>query len=96
MNTNLRLRLGLEDINVTKEVKFFGLDLNYILTLTNLVDKIVKKNIKSNFIVYLYKRMVRPLYIYANANWANVTKTDLKMIQKEQNKAIRLAYNLLM
>ena len=32
--------------------------------------------------------------MYANAAWANVTKNDLNKIQREQNKAIRLAYNL--
>ena len=52
------------------------------------------KNIKSNINMYLYKTMVRPLYMYANAAWANVTKSDLNNIQREQNKAIRLAYNL--
>ena len=40
--------------------------------------------------------MERPLYMHVNAAWANVTKTDLNKIQKEQNKAIRLAYNLSM
>ena len=40
--------------------------------------------------------MVRSLYMYANKAWANVTKSDLNKIQNEQNKAIRLAYNLLM
>ena len=44
--------------------------------------------------MYLYKTMVRPLYMYANEALPNVTKTDLNKIQKEQNKAIRLAYNL--
>ena len=97
-----------EDINVSKEVKFLGLDLYYKLTWTNHVDKIVtkmqqrinmlrhlkSKNIKPNIIMYLYKTMVRPLYMYASAAWANVTKNDLNKIQREQNKAIRLAYNL--
>ena len=32
--------------------------------------------------------------MYANAAWANVTKNDLNKIKKEQNNAIRLAYNL--
>ena len=108
MNTNLRLRLGSEDINVSKEVRFFGLDLNHKLTWTNHVNKIVakmqrrinilrhlkSKRTKSNIIMYLYKTMVRPLYMYANAAWANVTKNDLNKIQREQNKAIRHAYNL--
>ena len=31
--------------------------------------------------------------MYANAAWANVTKSDFNKIQKEKNKAIRLAYN---
>ena len=31
---------------------------------------------------------------YANAAWANLTKSDLNKIHREQNKAIRLAYNL--
>ena len=44
--------------------------------------------------MYLYETMVRALYMYANAAWANVTKIDLNKIQREQNKAIRLAYNL--
>ena len=44
--------------------------------------------------MYLNKTMVRPLCINANAAWANVTKSDLFKIQKEQNKAIRLAYKL--
>ena len=52
------------------------------------------KNLKSNFLLYLYKTKVRPLYMYANAAWASLIKTDLSKIQKEQNKAIRLAYNL--
>ena len=38
--------------------------------------------------------MVRALYMYANAAWANVTKSDRNKIRREQNKAIRLAYNL--
>ena len=28
--------------------------------------------------------------MYANAAWANVTKTDLNKKQKEQNKPVRL------
>ena len=32
--------------------------------------------------------------MYANAAWANVTKSDLNKIQREQNKTIRFAYNL--
>ena len=43
LNTNLRLSLGSEDINVSKEVNFLGLDLNYNLTWTKHVDKIVAK-----------------------------------------------------
>ena len=38
--------------------------------------------------------MVRPLYMYAKAAWANVTKSDLNKIQREQNKAISFTYNL--
>ena len=38
--------------------------------------------------------MVRPLHMYANAAWAIVTKSDLNKIQREQNKAIKHAYNL--
>ena len=38
--------------------------------------------------------MIRPLYMYANAAWTNVPKFDPNKIQKEQNKAIGLAYNL--
>ena len=108
LNINLRLTLGSKDINVSKEVKFLGLDLNYKLTWTRQVNKIVaktqqrinmlrhqkSKNIKSNIIMYLHKTMVRPLHMYENAAWANVTKNDLNKIQREQNKAIRLAYNL--
>ena len=45
LNTNLRLSLGSEDINVSKEVKFLGLDLNYKLTWTNHVEKIEIKRI---------------------------------------------------
>ena len=30
--------------------------------------------------------MGRTLYMYANAAWANVIKTDLNKIQKEQKK----------
>ena len=108
MNKNLSLSFGSEEINVSREIKFLGLDLNYKLTRIKHVDKIVAKlkkktqhaktpkikNIKSNIIMYLYKTMVRPLYMYANAVWAYVTKSDLNKIQREQNKAIRLAYNL--
>ena len=43
---------------------------------------------------YLYKIIVRPLYRYANAAWANVTKTGLNKTQQEQNKAIKREYNL--
>ena len=110
LNTNLRLSLGSEDINVSKEVKFLGLDLNDKLTWTKHLDKIVvkmqqrinmlrhlkSKNIKSNIIMYLYKTMVRALYMYANAAWAKVTKIDLNKIKRDQNKTIRLAYNLTM
>ena len=32
--------------------------------------------------------------MYANAAWANLTKSNLNKIQREQNKAIRLAYSL--
>ena len=67
LNTNRRLSLGSEDINVSKEVKFLGLVLNYQLTWKNLVNKIVakmqrkiimlrhpkSKNIKNNIIYVL-------------------------------------------
>ena len=43
LNTNLRLSLESEDINVSKEVKFLELDLNYKLTWTKHVDEIVAK-----------------------------------------------------
>ena len=43
LNTNLRLSLGSEDINVSKKVKFLGLDLNDKLTWTKHLDKIVAK-----------------------------------------------------
>ena len=70
LSTNLRLNLGSEDINVSKEVKFFGLHVNYKLTWTNHVNKIVvkmqqrintlrnlkSKNVKYNIIMYLYKQ----------------------------------------
>ena len=52
-----------------------------------------EKNIKPNIIMYLFKTMVRPLYIYAKAAWAKVTKTDVNKIQKE-SKSIRNAYKL--
>ena len=32
--------------------------------------------------------------MYANAAWSNVTKRDFYKIQKEQNRTIRLSYNL--
>ena len=41
LSTNLRLNLGSEDINVSKEVKLLGLDFDYKLTWTNQVNKIV-------------------------------------------------------
>ena len=44
--------------------------------------------------MYLYKTILRPLYMYANAAWANLTRTHKNKIQKERNKAIRIAYNL--
>ena len=44
--------------------------------------------------MYLYKTMVRLLYMYAKAAWANVTKSDLNKIQREENKTKRLAYSL--
>ena len=104
----MRLRLESKDINVGKEVKFLGLDLNYKLTWTNHVNKKVTKmrqsikmlrnlqaeNIKSNISMHLCKTMIRAFYMYANASCANVTKTDLNKKQREQNDAIILAYNL--
>ena len=52
------------------------------------------KNLKYNTIMYLYKTMVRLLYMYSNAALANVTKTDVSKIRIGGNKAIRLVYNL--
>ena len=60
----------------------------------SMLRRLKAENIKSNFIIYLFKTMVRPLYMYANAARANATKTDLSKIHTEQNKAIRLAYHL--
>ena len=40
--------------------------------------------------MYLCKTVVRLLYLYANAAWANPTKTGLNKMQKEQ-KSKRLA-----
>ena len=98
LNARLRLSVGSEDINVSKEVKFLGLDLNYKLTWTNHVNKLVvkvkqrinmlrhlkSKNIKSNIFINLYKTKVRPLYMYAIAAWANKTKSDLNKKQKKK------------
>ena len=100
LNTNLSLNLGSEDINVSKKVKFLRLGLNYKLTWTNHVNKIVvkkqqrinllrhlkSKNVKTNIIMYLYETMVRPLYLYAKAAGANVTKSDLNKIQNNKIK----------
>ena len=43
----------------------------------NMLRHLKPKNLKFKII---YETMVRPLYMYANAAWANVTKTDLKKI----------------
>ena len=93
---------------MSKEVQFLGLDPNYKLTWKNHVNKtaikmqqrinklrhLKPKNLKSNVIMYLYKTIMRPIYMYANAAWVNVTKADISKIQNEQYKAIRLAYDL--
>ena len=48
LNTNPMLSLRSEDINASKKVKFPGLDLNYKLTWTNHVIKIVVKKQQKN------------------------------------------------
>ena len=44
----------------------------------NMLRHLKAKNLESIIIImYLYKTMVRPLYMYANAAWANLTKIEL-------------------
>ena len=49
----------------------------------NTLRHVRAKNIRSDVFMYLYKTMVRPLYMNSNAAWANVTKIDLNKKQKE-------------
>ena len=44
--------------------------------------------------MYLYKTIVRPLYMYANAAWANIANKRFQKDTEKRNKAIRLANNL--
>ena len=74
--------------------KSIGLDINYKLNWTNHVIQIMiklqqridmlkhlkSKNIQSHIVMYLYKTVLRLLCMHANADWANLIKTDRKLI----------------
>ena len=47
-------------------------------------------NIEQKSLLLLYKSWIRPLFLYANACWLNQSQTVISIMQKAQNRALRI------
>lgn len=52
-----------------------------------------KSSLKAECTVILYKALLRPLALYASSVWCNTSVTNLRKLQKFQNKVLRIAVN---
>ena len=47
-------------------------------------------NVEQESLLLLYKSWIRPLFLYANACWLNQSQTVISIMQKAQNRALRI------
>ena len=47
-------------------------------------------NVEQESLLLLYKSWIRPLFLYANACWLTQSQTVISIMQKAQNRALRI------
>ena len=47
-------------------------------------------NVEQESLLLLYKSWIRPLFLYANACWLNQSQAVFSIMQKAQNRALRI------
>ena len=56
------------------------------------LQRLSNLNVKQESLFLLYKSWIRPLFLYANACWLNQTQTVISIMQKAQNRALRIRF----
>ena len=54
------------------------------------LQRLSNLNVEQESLLLLYKSWIRPLFLYANACWLNQSQTVISIMQKAQNRALRI------
>ena len=95
-------------IKRSKQAEFLGLNISDDMRWKKHVDSLIPrlekrvgmlsylkaKQVCSTTLKYLYKSYIRPIFLYGIPAWANLSTKCIKRIQRVQNRAIRICYNL--
>ena len=102
--TSLSLNINRRQIEDTKTIKFLGItitpDLNWNEPCKNIETRANKPilqlwylsnlNVEQESLLLLYESWIRPLFPYENACWLNQSQTVISIMQKAQNRALRI------
>ena len=102
--TSLSLNINGRQIEEAKTIKFLRITmtprLNWNEHCKNIVTRANKRifqlwrlsnfNIEQESLLLLYKTWIRPLFLYANVCWLNQLQTVIFIMQKAQNRALRI------
>ena len=102
--TSLSLNINGNQIEEAKTIKFLGITmtphLNWnehckdITTRANKrifqLRRLSNLNVEQESLLLLYKYWIRPLFLYANACWFNQSQAVISIMQKAQNRALRI------
>ena len=104
--SDVNVKIGQTNLNVTKTVKFLGVLLDDKLTFNDHrlhVCNKISKNIgilcklrlilPEKHLFMLYNSLILPFIQYCNITWASVVKTKLDTIHKLQKRALRICTN---
>ena len=93
-----------KQIEETKTIKFLGIimtaQLNWNEHCKDITSRANKRifqlqrlsnlNVEQKNLLLLYKSWIRTLFLFANACWLNQSQTVISIMQKAQNKALRI------
>ena len=102
--TSLSLNINGKQIEEAKNKKFSGITMTSQLNwkehckdITSRANKQIFQlhclsnlNVEQKSLFLLYKSWIRPLFLYANACWLNQSQTVISIMQKAQNRALRI------
>lgn len=100
------LQINNTELELVSSYKYLGLILNPDLTLTNNTSKTIgllsaklntltniKKYVCTNTQLTLYKMPILPIFEYSNVTHSLISKTQIKKLQRLQNRALKLIFN---